>query len=265
MASHGDMRGAPQPHRGVVWLQHPPISLPEMPALLQQQPAACCRPAARRAALSAPPTASLRQDSSTPHLGRRLQRHGCEPVVEGPAAVRATAAPPPLLGATSRGSSSSSSRHGSGARQPRLRVAVDVDEGERGVLSRVCRERLRVWAAPAAAARLKLGGRYGALLRAGQHPRYTRALSHASKALPFAHPTAALALSSAPCRRRAAAAAVLGRFLHSLNQFCAEAYGMSYDVSDYWAYDFAKAGAGCVCVWGVHLQGAAASAARQRL
>lgn len=36
--------------------------------------------------------------------------------------------------------------------------------------------------------------------------------------------------------------AVLGRFLHSLNQFCAEAYGMRYEVGDYWAYDFAKVG-----------------------
>ena len=33
---------------------------------------------------------------------------------------------------------------------------------------------------------------------------------------------------------------VLGRFLHSLNTFCREQYGMRYDVSDYWVYDFAK-------------------------
>ncbi|PSC74997.1 NLI interacting factor-like phosphatase [Micractinium conductrix] len=33
---------------------------------------------------------------------------------------------------------------------------------------------------------------------------------------------------------------VLGRFLHSLNKFCLEAYDMRYDVSDYWVYDFAK-------------------------
>lgn len=33
---------------------------------------------------------------------------------------------------------------------------------------------------------------------------------------------------------------VLGRFLHSLNKFCLEEYGMQYDVSDYHCYDFAK-------------------------
>lgn len=33
---------------------------------------------------------------------------------------------------------------------------------------------------------------------------------------------------------------VLGRFLHSLNQFCHEEYDMRYSVSDYWVYDFAK-------------------------
>lgn len=33
---------------------------------------------------------------------------------------------------------------------------------------------------------------------------------------------------------------VLGRFLHSLNKFCREEYGMQYDISDYWVYDFAK-------------------------
>ncbi|GAB4815867.1 hypothetical protein N2152v2_002913 [Parachlorella kessleri] len=33
---------------------------------------------------------------------------------------------------------------------------------------------------------------------------------------------------------------VLGRFLHSLNQFCREAYGMDFDVRDYHVYDFAK-------------------------
>ncbi len=34
--------------------------------------------------------------------------------------------------------------------------------------------------------------------------------------------------------------AVLGRFLHSLNQFCHDEYDMRYSVSDYWVYDFAK-------------------------
>lgn len=34
--------------------------------------------------------------------------------------------------------------------------------------------------------------------------------------------------------------AVLGRFLHSLNQFCLEEHGLRYQVSDYFLYDFAK-------------------------
>uniref|UniRef100_A0A1D2ABQ3 Uncharacterized protein n=1 Tax=Auxenochlorella protothecoides TaxID=3075 RepID=A0A1D2ABQ3_AUXPR len=33
---------------------------------------------------------------------------------------------------------------------------------------------------------------------------------------------------------------VLGRFLHSLNQFCLEEHGREYQVSDYFLYDFAK-------------------------
>jgi hypothetical protein len=33
---------------------------------------------------------------------------------------------------------------------------------------------------------------------------------------------------------------VLGRFVYALNRFCQEAYGMEYDVSDYWVYEFAK-------------------------
>jgi len=33
---------------------------------------------------------------------------------------------------------------------------------------------------------------------------------------------------------------VLGRFVYALNVFCKEAYGMDYDVSDYWVYEFAK-------------------------
>jgi hypothetical protein len=37
-----------------------------------------------------------------------------------------------------------------------------------------------------------------------------------------------------------ASLAVLGRFLHSLNAFCSEAYELQYDVADYWVYDFAK-------------------------
>lgn len=33
---------------------------------------------------------------------------------------------------------------------------------------------------------------------------------------------------------------VLGRFVYALNKFCKEEYGMDYDVSDYWVYEFAK-------------------------
>eukprot|EP00775_Hariotina_reticulata_P008207 gene8207-8398_t len=33
---------------------------------------------------------------------------------------------------------------------------------------------------------------------------------------------------------------VLGRFVHALNKFCKEEYGMDYSVSDYWIYEFAK-------------------------
>lgn len=36
--------------------------------------------------------------------------------------------------------------------------------------------------------------------------------------------------------------AVLGRFVYALNIFCKEAYGMDYDVSDYFVYEFAKVG-----------------------
>ncbi len=34
--------------------------------------------------------------------------------------------------------------------------------------------------------------------------------------------------------------AVLGRFVHTLNQFCKEHHAMEYDVKDYWIYEFAK-------------------------
>lgn len=33
---------------------------------------------------------------------------------------------------------------------------------------------------------------------------------------------------------------VLGRFVYCLNTFCKDKYGMEYDVSDYWVYEFAK-------------------------
>ena len=34
--------------------------------------------------------------------------------------------------------------------------------------------------------------------------------------------------------------AVLGRFLHSLNKFVLEEYGLDYDICDYQQYDFAS-------------------------
>ena len=36
--------------------------------------------------------------------------------------------------------------------------------------------------------------------------------------------------------------AVLGRFLHSLNKFCEEEYGLHFDIPDYSVYEFAKVG-----------------------
>ena len=62
-----------------------------------------------------------------------------------------------------------------------------------------------------------------------------------------------------PVTHAAAAAslcAVLGRFLHSLNAFCEEEYGQSYEVHDYHVYDFAK-----VPAWEEWLPGASAAAA----
>ena len=37
--------------------------------------------------------------------------------------------------------------------------------------------------------------------------------------------------------------AVLGRFLHSLNQFAFEEFGLNFDLSDYKEYNFAKVSA----------------------
>lgn len=37
--------------------------------------------------------------------------------------------------------------------------------------------------------------------------------------------------------------AVLGRFVHTLNKFCLDEYGMEYSVSDYSVYEFAKVSA----------------------
>ena len=33
---------------------------------------------------------------------------------------------------------------------------------------------------------------------------------------------------------------MLGRFLHSLNKFCKEEYGLHFDIPDYSVYEFAK-------------------------
>ncbi len=33
---------------------------------------------------------------------------------------------------------------------------------------------------------------------------------------------------------------MLGRFLHSLNKFCEEEYGLLFDIPDYSVYEFAK-------------------------
>ncbi|GBF87802.1 NLI interacting factor-like phosphatase [Raphidocelis subcapitata] len=43
---------------------------------------------------------------------------------------------------------------------------------------------------------------------------------------------------------------VLGRFVHALNGYCSETYGMRYGVVDYWVYEYAK-------VWGVSPQASA--------
>lgn len=53
-----------------------------------------------------------------------------------------------------------------------------------------------------------------------------------------------LVMLNPPCRLFAA---VLGRFVYALNIFCKETYGMDYDVSDYWVYEFAKVGCSCTC------------------
>lgn len=76
----------------------------------------------------------------------------------------------------------------------RLRVAVDVDEGERGTETET-----------------------------GMVVSYSGSLNFVVRAP--AH---------------AGLRAVLGRFLHSLNKFCLDEYGLEYDVSDYHVYDFAK-------------------------
>lgn len=70
-------------------------------------------------------------------------------------------------------------------------------------------------------------------------------------AVPAQFPSTALA----PYPR--ARGAVLGRFVYALNGFCKVKYDMSYDVSDYWVYEFAK-------VRGRGRGAAAAAAARCR-
>lgn len=47
---------------------------------------------------------------------------------------------------------------------------------------------------------------------------------------------------------------MLGRFVYALNVFCKEAYGMEYDVSDYWVYEFAKVWAGRLAGGRAHQQ-----------
>ena len=47
--------------------------------------------------------------------------------------------------------------------------------------------------------------------------------------------------------------AVLGRFVYTLNQFCREQYGMSYCVTDYWIYEFAKVRPSSGIVLGQHV------------
>jgi hypothetical protein len=92
----------------------------------------CCLPAA----------SSLRHDSGSHQLGRRLQRRNGDPAVEPAAALGAAAAErnasssgPSLLqhapssSSNNHSSSSSSTTLGMPCRQQRLRVAVDVDEG----------------------------------------------------------------------------------------------------------------------------------------
>lgn len=86
-------------------------------------------------------------------------------------------------------------------------------------------------------------------------------------------PAADTTLSTPPPPPRPAA--VLGRFVYALNVFCKEAYGMDYQVSDYWVYEFAKvsvcdretvaataAGVGCVLVATSACSGCTVSGAR---
>ena len=45
---------------------------------------------------------------------------------------------------------------------------------------------------------------------------------------------------------------MLGRFLHSLNKFCEEEYGLLFDIPDYSVYEFAKVrmcAYGCYCLF----------------
>lgn len=118
-----------------------------------------------------------------------------------------------------------------GGRAGKLKVAVDVDEGAPGSA------RLRP-----AALRSSVGGwqaRVAMNLSRGRGMRCPTAGHAAVWHRRGCPPCAAVQTRSLAC---CPAAAVLGRFLHSLNQFLAEVEGKHFDVPDYFAYDFAKVG-----------------------
>ena len=58
------------------------------------------------------------------------------------------------------------------------------------------------------------------------------------KVAPFGSALGALAGVRTDSQR--ASGAVLGRFLHSLNKFAHEEYGLKFDICDYDVYEFAK-------------------------
>ena len=106
---------------------------------------------------------------------------------------------------------------------PRLRVAVDVDEGESASGEGGCRS-------------FSTGG-WGAEkgLSKGAPKRLSPPAPRpppANRLLPPFPPIIIIAIAST----------VLGRFVHALNGFVADAYGMRYGVDDYWVYEYAKVG-----------------------
>lgn len=226
-------------------------SLYASPQLQPAAPAAARR--CRRPGCWAPCASLRRQDSTPAHLGGRQQRRGADLAVEPLAAVSTTAAADRAVGlelGSGRGrSSSSSSVPFPASSNGRLRVAVDVDEGEAGRVPSQMRTVAEFEHKP---------------LRRPAKPRHSNAAGPAAccctplwccaPCTPCHHLSAQPTGSSAPLQRaaspprvpppRSAPTTVLGRFLHSLNKFCLEEYGMQYDVSDYHCYDFAKAGCG---------------------